>query len=136
MQMRITRFCPACWQEIGDAAVCPACGANPQHLAKESYEEKLIRALRHPEATVPVRAATILGELRSRAAVPALIGAASNTSDPYLQEAVAEALGAIGDERASPCLEHLRRYGAIRVRAATKRALRHINARTGRNQIQ
>lgn len=132
--MPITRYCPACWEEIDDAAVCPACGADLQHLSKASYEEKLIRALCHPEPTVPVRAATILGELQSRAAVPALIEAALSTEDPYLQEAVVQALGAIGDERALPCLERLRQEGALRVRAAAERAQARINAKTDRGQ--
>ncbi|MEJ2007127.1 MAG: HEAT repeat domain-containing protein [Acidobacteriota bacterium] len=131
--MPITRYCPACWEEIGDVAVCPSCGVDIRHLAADSYEEKLIRALHHPEPTVPVRAATILGELMSGAAVPALIKAASSTEDPYLQEAVALALGAIGDKRALPCLDRLRREGALRVRAAAGRALGRINAWTDRD---
>jgi hypothetical protein len=53
----------------------------------------------------------VLGKLRYAAATPALVEAAMNTKDPYLQEAIAQALGAIGDRKALPCLERLRRKG-------------------------
>jgi HEAT repeat protein len=129
-QMPITHYCPECWNEIGEQRVCPKCGVDLQHFAKEPYEEKLIRALRHPEPTVPVRAAMILGELRSEAGVTALIETAFNTRDPYLQEAVAQALGAIGNKEALPCLEHLRMEGALRVRVAAELALGHITGKT------
>ncbi|HUY13734.1 MAG TPA: HEAT repeat domain-containing protein [Terriglobia bacterium] len=119
----MTYYCPSCWAEIPDGARCPACGADVQRLAQETYEEKLIRSLHHPEPTVPVRAATILGDLRSKSAVDALIEAAMSSQDPYLQEAAVQALGSIGDARALPCLERLSREGAVRVRIAARRAM-------------
>lgn len=129
--MKLTHFCPECWKETRGLAICPECGADLQRHAEESYEKKLIGALRHPEPTVPVRAAMVLGKLRYRAATPALIEAAMNTKDPYLQEAVAQALGAIGDRKALPCLERLRREGALRVRAAAELALVRVTGKTG-----
>lgn len=128
--MKLTHFCPECWKETGGLATCPDCGADLQRHAEESYEKKLIGALRHPEPTVPVRAAMVLGKLRYAEATPALIEAAMNTKDPYLQEAIAQALGAIGDRRALPCLEHLKREGALRVRAAADLALARVTGKT------
>jgi HEAT repeat protein len=90
----------------------------------ESYEEKLIRALHHPEPTVPVRAATILGELRSRSAVEPLIEVAVSSSDAYIQEAAVAALGRIGDSRALSSLARLSRDGSLRVRIAAERAVK------------
>jgi HEAT repeat protein len=117
-------YCPSCWAEVARAhKACPACGADLQNLSEESYEEKLIRALRHPEPATPVRAAAILGELRSNAAVLPLMERAEHTEDPYLQEAIAQALGTIGHERATTCLKRLKRDGALRVRIAAARAL-------------
>jgi len=78
----LTHYCPSCWSEVRTVRVCPACGADLDDLAGEAYEQKLIRALHHPEPTVPVRAATILGELGSGAAVDALIEAAVSSADP------------------------------------------------------
>jgi HEAT repeat protein len=73
----------------------------------------------------------VLGKLRYTTATPALIEAAMNTKDPYLQEAIAQALGAIGDRKALPCLERLRREGAIRVRAAAELALVRVTGKAG-----
>jgi HEAT repeat protein len=121
--MSLTYFCPSCWSEVETETICPKCGQDLHEFSGRSYEEKLISALRHPEPTVPVRAATILGEIGSRAAVEPLIEIATSTKDLYLQEAAVEALGRIGDVRALACLEDFSREGAIRVRAAAKRAL-------------
>ena len=105
--MALTHFCPSCWSEIGTEPLCLVCGTHVRDLSGDSDEEKLLRALYHPEPTVPVRAATILGELRSRAAVEPLIELAATTSDLYLQEAALVALGRIGDARALPLISRL-----------------------------
>lgn len=120
----MTSYCPSCWCEAGSASVCPACGAEIQSLSQESYEEKLIRALHHPEPTVPVRTATILGELGSRAAVEPLIEVALSSGDPYIQEAAVVALGRIGDSKALPCLTRLSREGSLRVRIAADQTIK------------
>ena len=122
--MSLTYYCPSCWREVGSASVCPACGTELQSLSGESYEEKLIRALRHPEPTAPIRAATILGNVRSRAAVEPLIDLAILSTDPYIQEAAVAALGRIGDARALPTLERLSQEGMLRVRIAAHEAIR------------
>ena len=127
--MSVTYFCPSCWSEVGAATICPNCGANLQDFSSRTYEQKLIIALRHPEPTVPIRAATILGELRSQAAVEPLIDVATSGEDPYIQEAAVVALGEIGDIRAWSCLESLSREGAVRVRAAAGRALKRLKDR-------
>jgi len=127
--MSVTYFCPSCWNEVGTATICPDCGADLQDFSSRSYEEKLIIALQHPEPTVPIRAATILGELGSQAAVDPLIDVATSVDDPYIQEAAIEALGRIGDIRAIACLDCLSREGAVRVRAAAARALANIKDR-------
>lgn len=124
--MSLTCFCPSCWSEVGGVTTCPNCGANLCASSGWSYEKKLVLALRHPEPTVPIRAAAILGKLKSNAAVGPLIEIASSTRDPYIQEATVEALGEIGDDRALTCLNRLSREGAVRVRAAAKRALKTL----------
>jgi HEAT repeat protein len=122
-------FCPACWKVVSQGAVCPACGADLRGFEKETYEEKLIRALSHPEATVPVRAATILGELRSKEAVEPLIRLAISNPDPYIREAAVIALGEIGDERAVPHVQNLTLEGWLRVRRAAHRALQTLKGK-------
>jgi hypothetical protein len=127
--MSVTYFCPSCWSEVGTATICPNCGADLQDFSSRSYEEKLIIALRHPEPTVPIRAATILGELGSQAAVEPLIEVATSVDDPYIQEAAVVALGRIGDIQALACLDNLSREGAVRVRAVAERALKNLRDR-------
>lgn len=124
--MDLTYFCPSCWSEVEAAAICPACGADLSDFADLSYEVKLIRALRHPEPTVPIRVAAILGQLGSRAAVNPLVALAMDGPDPYIQEAAVEALRQIGDGRALPCLSRLSQDGAVRVRTAARRAAKAI----------
>ena len=127
-------FCPSCGNEIKNEDVCPECGVDLKELAQEGYEEKLIRALRHPEPTVPVRAATILGDLGSRAAVEPLIEIGVSSEDLYIQEAAVVALGRIGDPRAARCLTRLRREGGLRVRNAADQALRMLERQS--NDLQ
>jgi len=128
-------FCPSCWRVVGQDDVCPTCGADPQRSEKETFEKKLIRSLSHPEPTVPLRAATILGELRSKEAVEPLIVLGISCPDPYIQEAAVIALGRIGDERAIPCLENLRREGWLRVRRAAHFALKTLKCKGSTGKI-
>jgi len=123
----LTRFCPSCWSEVGAEPVCLVCGADIREMSATSYQQKLLRALYHPEPTVPIRAATILGELGSRAAVGPLIELAASTSDLYLQEAAIVALGRIGDGQAASLLRRLSREGALRVRRAADGALKALS---------
>ena len=122
----MTEYCPSCWIEVGQTPVCPACGANLESLSRESYEEKLIRALRHREPTVPIRAAAILGELGATAAVVPLMELAASDSDSYIQEAAVAALERIGDSKAVPLLSRLARDGSLRVRIAAGRAIKTL----------
>jgi HEAT repeat protein len=122
-------FCPRCWNEIRPGAVCPACGPDRNEPAAEAYDEKLIRALRHPVPSVPIRAAALLGERGTKSAAAPLIEIASSSRDPYLQEAAIDALGKIGDEQAVDCLAVLARQGALRVRHAARAALRCLRSK-------
>jgi HEAT repeat protein len=116
-------YCTSCWAEnrLGDK-VCRSCGGPL--LDEATYVEKLIRGLRHPEPQTRVRVAWILGELKARQAVPELMAVASETEDPYLQEAIVSALGQIGDGRALPLLIQMASGpGFVRVRLAAVEAL-------------
>ena len=132
--MALTHFCPSCWSEIATEPVCLVCGTDVRDLSGQSYEEKLLQALYHPEPTVPVRAATILGELASTTAVEPLIRLAALTCDLYIQEAAVAALGRIGDVRALPLLNQLRREGALRVRISANQAIRALTREIKRQQ--
>ncbi|GBC76828.1 hypothetical protein HRbin08_00296 [bacterium HR08] len=92
------------------------------------YVEKLISALRHPEPQTVRRAAWILGRLRAREAIPALLRVGEQERDPYVLESVIEALGEIGDGRARAFLQHCAAHGAMRVRRAAREALARLAA--------
>ena len=94
-----TFYCPVCWEEFPkDMAECPRCGASLQEdVDQDEYVVKLIRALRHPEATTVVRAATILGLLRARGAVQPLRALLASSSDPYILESAAALISALND---------------------------------------
>ena len=119
-------YCPCCWKEVIEADTCTACGADLSALSCETFDEKLIRALGHPEPTVPVRAALILGERGVYKAIEPLIELASTSRDPYIQEAAVMALGKIGDAKAANCLRTLAREGAMRPRRAAIEGLESL----------
>ena len=129
----MTFFCPLCWREVsGGLSACPSCGADIERYSRSApYVEKLISALRHREPQTVRRAACILGRLKAREAVPALLRAGERTRDPYVIESVVEALGEIGDERARAFLTRCAARGALRVRRAAERALARLNMEGG-----
>ncbi len=89
----MTYYCSNCWNEITKGTeVCPHCGINQSILEQESFIKKLIRALRHPEPSTPVRAAEILGELKAREALPHLIELTKTSNDPFLVKAAVSSI--------------------------------------------
>src|SRR5579875_1420957 len=123
----MTFYCPICWSEVSkDDRTCKSCGADLASADARPMLEKLCSALNHPEPETAVRAAWILGERRAKRAVPDLIRVVETTSDGFLAEAAAEALGKIADPRALECLNEAAEHGPVRVRIASRNALRRI----------
>lgn len=122
-----TVYCTHCWATYPyGATVCARCGAALQ--PHTTYVAGLIAALRHPEPSTPVRAANVLGLLRAREAAGALRAVLSQSEDPYLLQAAARALGAIGDREAIPELARVLRGGPLMARQAAVEALRCLGA--------
>jgi HEAT repeat protein len=129
-------FCPNCWKEIAaEAAICPACGAELALADARPFVEKLRRALFHREPETAIRAAWILGELRTDAAVPDLIRILETTPDGYLAEAAAHSLGKIGHPSARPALECAAERGTLRTRLAARAALERVGGATERRSL-
>ena len=105
-----TSFCPYCWFEIDPGIVlCPRCQASLTEDHRP-YVEKLIGALRHPEAFTQRRAAYVLGLIGDPRALEALTELLQNgQADPYVRAQAAEALGVIGTSRARLALEQAAR---------------------------
>jgi HEAT repeat protein len=119
-----------CWSEVSkDDRTCKNCGADLPSADARPIVEKLCSALNHPERETAVRAAWILGERREKRAVSELIRVVETSSDGFLAEAAAEALGKIADPRALECLNEAADHGPVRVRIASRNALRRIRKR-------
>jgi len=123
-----TYYCYNCWKVIGeDQQICPTCGANQADRDEQTYVEKLIRALRHPEPETPVRAAYILGQMKAHEAVPFLLELGRRSENIYIAAAAIDALGEIGDSciiRDVEAILQIRREAVIRL--ATERASRKL----------
>ncbi|MCL5030973.1 MAG: HEAT repeat domain-containing protein [Bacteroidetes bacterium] len=58
----------------------------------------MIRALKHPEPSTPVRAAEILGELKAKDALPYLIELTKISKDPFIVKAALSSIKKIEDK--------------------------------------
>jgi predicted amidophosphoribosyltransferase len=120
--LEMTFYCPICWSKISkDDRTCERCGADLTEADARPMIEKPCSALSHPEPETAVRAAWILGERRDKGMVRVI----ETTSDGFLAEAAAEALGKM-DERALDCLRSASKHGPLRVRNAAHDAIKQI----------
>lgn len=89
----MTYYCMNCWSEIEkDTIICPNCGYDQQKLSNESFSNKLLKAINHPEPQTIIRAANILGELKIKEAIPSLLSKLETEKDPFIIKAVVESL--------------------------------------------
>ncbi len=123
----ITYYCPNCWQEISPrASVCAFCQTRLDERANDSFGEKLRAALHHPVPAKAAFAAYLLGELRERNALDALLNIARERGEPERREAAIIALGKLGDARAIEALSNIAadETSFARERVAAENALR------------
>jgi HEAT repeat protein len=123
----VTYYCTNCWKEIKkEQAVCPHCHAEQEQLGRETFVQKLIRALHHPEPETPIRAAYVLGELKATDAVQQLTDVLRSSPYPYIAAACAEALGKIGGTFAVMALsDTLKSNVSVIVRRAVREAMEY-----------
>ncbi len=117
-------FCPSCWREI-DAAPqrCPACGADLTRFHALPYEDKLLRALRHPVLDHRLMAIVILGQRRSERAVPSLRAVLDSEDNVYVLREALRALARIGGPRAQAALQAATSHRARLVRELAQELL-------------
>jgi len=127
-QIMMTYFCRNCWNEINERqSVCPQCGAKQSELDDETFVAKLIRALNHPEPQTPIRAAYILGKLRTNEAIPALLDVVHKNRDFFIVAAAIDALGEIGNRKIINELQELLiQNPPLPIRIAAERAIRNL----------
>jgi hypothetical protein len=112
-----TYFCPNCWNEIESGAVrCPHCLYALKDDEWISYQEKLIRALEHPIRENRMLAIQLLGDLRSRLAVPAFGAILREEDDFYVIREIARALSRIGTAESRELLRSLGQHRSALVR--------------------
>jgi HEAT repeat protein len=112
-----SRFCPACYSpnDWSDDR-CLSCGTSL--ATDESYDDKLIWALGHPDTERAILAAEALAGRASTRAIDRLIELLDST-DPYRAAAAARALLAFAsDQRAASALEFCQRHPSVLVRRA------------------
>lgn len=103
----------------------------------EAYDMALIEGLRHPRPDIAETCAWVLGQRRTRHAVPALIAVLQERpKEVDVQVAVVLALGRIGDPAAFLALVEAAQSGAVRVRRAALRALAELDFDRARPVLQ
>ncbi len=126
-------YCPNCY-EINEwgSETCVRCEAALRSPEGETYVQRLIWALRHPESSTALRAATILGKLNAPEAEEPLARALEDpATDPYVGAAAARSLGRIGGERARETLMRALENGPVSVRLAAVEALGVLGPENG-----
>uniref|UniRef100_A0A7C5VXE6 HEAT repeat domain-containing protein n=1 Tax=Thermomicrobium roseum TaxID=500 RepID=A0A7C5VXE6_THERO len=101
------------------------------------YDTALIEGLRHPRPDIAETCAWVLGQRRTRCAVPALIAVLHERPNEIdVQAAAVIALGRIGDPGAFPALVEAAQSGPVRVRRAALRALTNLDPARARPILQ
>jgi len=120
----MTFFCPNCWRELpGMQRHCAQCGKEISAWDEKTFTDKLIQALSHPEPMTQLRAVYFLGEKRASDAVEALTRLFRQSSNPFVQSEVLEAIGKIGADSARALLVEALRYPSFIVRGEAAKAL-------------
>lgn len=100
----VIRFCPRCYAENRDQEFCQACGWPLTQASRDSYLQKLIWALRHPEPETRIRAVTLLGQLgdEARPALPELEAMLKSSGDLFLRAEVIKSIAMVAGADAVP----------------------------------
>jgi hypothetical protein len=116
----LTRYCPACYgANAWDDDRCDACGTSLG--SADSFDERLVWALDHPDTATAMLAADLLARRDARAGIDRLIEL-TGSSDPYRAAAAARALTAFDDDRAREAVKSLRQHRSALVRRAVDRS--------------
>lgn len=123
-------FCPNCGSDIKEKEIiCPKCRTEIGPLDQRNYFEKLVGALRHPEATTKIRAAYILGEIGDQRAIQPfcdILDQSWNMENLFFLREIAFALGKIDGDEAVPALVRMLTHPSIIIRESALKALGEI----------
>ncbi|MBN1366031.1 MAG: hypothetical protein JW976_14585 [Syntrophaceae bacterium] len=114
-------FCPNCWKEVNDKAdQCAYCGYDLKEYKNLSYEKKLINALYHPVRENRMMAAQVLGDIKSKDAVPVFKKIIETQDDYYFIKEILLALKKIGGTESRNMILHLKTHKSNLIRRAAK----------------
>jgi HEAT repeat protein len=117
-------FCPHCWKEIkAQADQCNYCGYNLKEYKNLSYEKKLMNALHHPIRENRMMAVQVLGDIKSKNAIPAFKEIIETQDDYYLIKEILLALKKIGGAESKNIISHLQAHKSNLVSRAAKNLL-------------
>lgn len=113
-----TFYCPNCWRWSPTVQErCPACGYALAEYQALSYDERLVRAVRHPVRENRMIAIEILGKRRYAPAVAVFADLLATERDYYTIREVARALRRIDSPESRMVLDRLRCHSSALVRA-------------------
>lgn len=122
--MTASFFCPRCWQETDELiTICPSCSYDRAGDSDLPYEEKLLGALRHPVRENRMIAVQMLGDLRSRAAIPVFASFLETETDFYFLREIIHALGKMGNPDSMRLLRLLKKHKSALIRKAAAEQL-------------
>ncbi len=113
-----TFYCPNCWRWGPTILeICPACGYALADYHALSYDERLVRAVRHPVRENRMIAVELLGKRRYAPAVAVFAELLATERDYYTIREVARALRRIDTPESQAVLNRLRCHPSRLVRA-------------------
>ncbi len=117
-------FCPHCWKEINaQTDSCEYCGYDLKEYKNLSYEVKLINALSHPVRENRMMASQVLGDIKSKNAIPVFKEIVETSDDYYLIKEILLALKKIGGSESKNVISHLQTHKSNLVSRAAKNLL-------------
>jgi HEAT repeat protein len=117
-------FCPSCWKEINAKAdQCDYCCYDLKEYKNLSYEKKLINALRHPVRESRMIAAQILGDIKSKEAIPVFKEILETQADYYLIREIVISLEKVGSHESRILMRKMKKHQSSLVRSLVEKTL-------------
>jgi len=122
-------YCPNCFYPNGkDSKYCKNCSLEII-WARDNYKSKLIKALHHKRKDIAILAAKILSKYDGRQTEKALLEIAENSTDPYIQAASIDSLGAVGTNESLKILKIISNSASVIPRSKAIIAIDNIKKR-------
>ena len=117
--------CPICWEIFAlQETHCPRCGSDLAVADSRTFDEKLERALEHPEPKTAMRAAQIVARRGAANRIRTLERALRRRwNEPYVAAAIVRAIAIVDEPRAHDALVDALGHESVIVRIAAAECL-------------